>query len=486
VITSRSNRPTLPLARALGSTLVFGALALGTACNSTPFQAPTPEPEGEAAKFYAVNPIRDLDLIFMIDNSGSMKEEQAKLRKNFPVFINTLRAIPGGLPNVHIGIVSSDVGAGNVFISGNPACNRPGGDKGEFQAKAGCGLDGTGNFIISLNNDTMKNFTGKLEDVFSCMADLGTGGCGFEHQLQSVRVALAENVTPKNAGFLRPDAFLAVVLITDEDDCSGQPTSDLYADASFEGQTGSLRCNVAGHLCNGMAPPNMEFQTPLVNCTSNPKGRLIPVNDMTQFILGLKKNFPERIIVSAITGLPNKADGTQYAFRKSADANAGGQVLDIEPVCSAGADGTAAPSIRVSEFVKAFGANGTLDSICNDDFSPALKRIAELIAARLDPGCISEKLIDTDSKTAGVQAECSVIDRVPNTTSGGFDDKVLPACGKGAAPCWQLQAPGAMGNSCAAPQFRVAVDRAGKEAPKGTIQAVKCRTCALADDKRCM
>lgn len=484
-MTSRSSRPTLPFAPAFGSAFIFGALALG-ACNSAPFQAPKPQPEGQADKFYAVNPIRDLDLLFMIDNSGSMKEEQDKLRTNFQTLINTLRAIPGGLPNVHIGIISSDVGAGNISIPGNPACNRAGGDRGEFRVKANCGLNADANFIISLNNDTMKNFDGKLEDVFACMAELGIQGCGFEHQLQSIRVALAENATPKNAGFLRPDAFLAIVMITDEDDCSGPPVSDLYTDQSFDGQAGSLRCNIVGHVCNGSPPPGMEFSTPLKDCAAAPKGgnRLIPVEEISNFVLGLKKNFPERIIVSAITGLPAQADGTPYQFFKSDQTTPKG-LLDIAPVCSAGNAGTAAPSLRISEFVKSFGANGTLDSICNDDFSPALKRIGELIAARLDPGCISEKLIDTDLKTAGLQAECSVVDRVPNNATGGYDDKVLPECGKGAAPCWKLQAPGEGGNTCSSGQFRVTVDREGKEAPKGTIQSVKCRSCALADDTRC-
>ena len=479
---SNSTLARLPYAKALGSTLLLGTMALGTACNSTPFQAPKPQPEGQADKFYEVNPIRDVDLVFMVDNSGSMKEEQDKLRKNFPALIETLRKIPGGLPNLHIGIISSDVGAGNITISGNPACNTPGGDRGRFRVKAGCGLDpAVANFLVTENNDTVKNYMGKLEDVFACLAELGDRGCGFEHQFQSIRVALG--ATPENAGFLRENAFLAVVLITDEDDCSGEPSSDLYADQSFEGQQGSLRCNITGHLCDGAPPPANEFQTTLEKCVANPGGRLIPIPQFTRFLLDLKPNFPQRVIVSAITGLPDKETGTPYQFRKSTRGGTG-ELLDIEPVCTGGPMETAAPSLRVSEFVKSFGANGTLDSICKDDFSPALKRIGELIAARLDPGCINEKLIDADSKTAGLQAECAVLDRVPNQ-GGTFDDKVLPECGKGATPCWKMQAPGAAENTCAAGAYRVFVDRAGKEAPKGTVQSVKCRACANGDDPRC-
>lgn len=488
----RRRRSTPEVSRGLVATGVFvGILAAATlaACNSHPLQAPNPQPEGQADKFYDVNPIRDLDIVFMIDNSGSMREEQDNLRENFPILIDTLRKIPGGLPNVHIGIISSDVGAGSSLISGNAACNRPGGDKGEFQVKSGCGLDESqGNFIISLNNDTQKNFTGNLEDVFSCMAALGTGGCGFEHQLQSVRVALAESLMPKNTtknvGFLREDAFLAVVLITDEDDCSGNPDSDLYVDGSFTGQAGSLRCNIAGHTCNGRAPMTSAFQTPLENCTAAPNGggRLIPVEDIVSYLYALKPNNPERVIVSAITGQPNKRDGATYAFSEVAMNNQ--TVLDVEPICNS-AGGAAAPALRIEQFVKSFGDNGTLDSICSDNFSPALKRIADLIAARLDPGCLSERLMDVDPNQAGVQAECTVVDRVPNTATGIGEDKVLPACSGNNTPCWRLQAPGANGNTCSGSQFRINVDRGGQEPAKGTIQSVKCRTCGRDNDPRC-
>jgi hypothetical protein len=65
----------------------------------------------------------------------------------------------------------------------------------------------------------------KLEDVFSCLATaVGVAGCGEEHQLQAVRVALnPQSFNQQNVGFLRADAYLAIVLITDEDDCSASP-----------------------------------------------------------------------------------------------------------------------------------------------------------------------------------------------------------------------------------------------------------------------
>src|SRR5947207_6722936 len=49
---------------------------------------------------------RDLDLLFVIDDSPSMADKQANLAANFPQFMKVLSSIPGGLPNVHIGVVT--------------------------------------------------------------------------------------------------------------------------------------------------------------------------------------------------------------------------------------------------------------------------------------------------------------------------------------------------------------------------------------------
>lgn len=412
-------------------TLVFGSIPSG--CDSGGLDAPAQAPIVQAA---VGGPLREVDMLFMVDNSGSMLEEQAKLRRNIPALISSLRALPGGLPNLHLGIVSSDVGAGNLTLSGNPACSRPGGDSGRFQVKAGCGLDGTqGNFLISLNNDTQHNFTGALEDVFSCLADLGARGCGFEHPLQSIRVALAEKYTPENSGFLRGGALLVIVMLTDEDDCSGTPNSDLFVDTSFEGQSGSLRCNIAGHLCNGAPPPGMPFTTALANCTAAPSGRLIPVKEFTQFLFDLKPGAPERIIVSAITGLPKPGQPASYAFSTSTRDGGGVALLEVEPICSAGTAGAAAPSLRTTEFVKAFGANGTLESICEDDFKPAFGRLGALIAARLSNPSPDGGVAADANGVGGTGGMATRTDAgaLPTSGDGAVSSEGLPAGGTGGA-----------------------------------------------------
>src|SRR4029078_9630115 len=78
---------------------------------------------------------------------------------------------------------------------------------------------------------------------------------GFEQQLSSVRHALDPNLAPAgNAGFLRADAFLAVILVTNEDDCSVPANSMLFDPASrlvsaALGPLSPYRCNEYGHVC---------------------------------------------------------------------------------------------------------------------------------------------------------------------------------------------------------------------------------------------
>src|SRR5215467_13901890 len=89
------------------------------------------------AKDIPVNINRDLDLLFLIDDSPSMADKQANLATNFDKFINVLDSIPGGLPNVHIGVTTSDMGT-----QGPPPNFGPTVGAGRVGACSGIGKDG--------------------------------------------------------------------------------------------------------------------------------------------------------------------------------------------------------------------------------------------------------------------------------------------------------------------------------------------------------
>jgi hypothetical protein len=459
------------------------------------------------------SPEREVDILFVIDNSPSMDPKQTALAANFPKMIQVLQNLPDpsdpsgtgvSLPDVHIGVISSDMGAGSDNIGGN--CSRVLGDRGLLWGNDtynpiasvagppnnGCGLNPGERWITDVANANgvgrSTNYTGNLTDVFSCLAKaVGVNGCGYEHQLQSVRMALnpqqvncdrnGQNCTDiniENVGFLRPKAYLAIVLITDEDDCSA-PVADTSSesfgnnDSMFlqrpMGEAASLKCAARGHVCNGRPIPNYDptigysgqgFITSFANCAAkdqiNPARPdstympLISVQDFVDSVNGVKSRPQDQILVSGIIGWPVNDDPTSVQYQIGVDPTSlpvpQNTYWDYMPICSVpsirSADGNiykAYGGLRLKKFIDAFGAHGQHFSICNNDFSPAMTQIGQAIAQVLKPGCVQYPLIDTDPTVAGVQPECQVVDKTLCNTPGlgtclaeGYQENPLPEC----------------------------------------------------------
>src|SRR3954447_15555034 len=152
-------------------------------------------------------------------------------------------------------------------------------------------------FIVSADAGTKNNFQGKIEDVFSCLANAGSMGCGFEHQLQAIRLALYENFTPENRGFLRPEAYLGIILLTDEDDCSAPQDTTLFTDDGlYAGTSASFRCAQVGHVCGGAVPPVAMLEAPLASCHAAPGGKLIGVQEIVDSVRAVKPRPDQQII----------------------------------------------------------------------------------------------------------------------------------------------------------------------------------------------
>ena len=157
-----------------------------------------------------------MDLLFVVDNSGSMSEEQASLAVNFPKFIDVLKAYKtaSGLPlDYRVGLTTTSL-TDTVPIPLPIPLPIPQGDDGALRNKSSCGM--TRPWIEGTDaNPAMQ---------FACVANVGTDGSGHEQPLNGAQLALIDRVADgKNAGFLRTDALLGIVLITDEDDQSGDP-----------------------------------------------------------------------------------------------------------------------------------------------------------------------------------------------------------------------------------------------------------------------
>jgi hypothetical protein len=160
-----------------------------------------------------------MDILFVIDNSGSMGEEQTNLAQNFPKFIDVLNAYQTGTGNpldYHVGVTTTSLTEGAPPIPLPFPIPLPMGDDGALHMKSECGMTRT--WIERTDTDAAKEF--------ACVAQVGTDGSGMEQPLEAARLALTDRIADgKNAGFMRDDALLAVVILTDEDDQSVDPAA---------------------------------------------------------------------------------------------------------------------------------------------------------------------------------------------------------------------------------------------------------------------
>jgi hypothetical protein len=395
--------------------LLACALAL-SACNTRPVSAVDPTATAQETTDFQVSLNRNVDILFVIDDSFSMDAEQASLTANFPRMIEELEGLEDGLPNVHLGVISTDVGAG----SGIGGCNGAGKD-GQLQSSPrapGCSPP-DGAFIIDIADDAggrTRNYSGTLADTFSCIARLGVDGCGFEQPLEAVRRALAH---PANSGFIRPDAYLAIVFITDEDDCSTRDPRMFTTDESELGPLDSFRCFEYGVECDPDAP---RLLGPKSDC--RPRTGSPFMYDVQAFIEEVRALKPtdSLIMTFAIAGdlAPVEvvlADDGDYALAYS---------------CGQDAPGEAVPPIRLKRFLDAFPTGG-LFTICDEDLTAAMTAIGEAIADKVGSRCFEGVLPDTDPDTPGIQPECSVSEvRDPGTDQEV--ERVLEACDTPSAP----------------------------------------------------
>jgi hypothetical protein len=425
--------------------LALSALALA-ACNTRPIVVPSETPAQVTPNTFNQSLNNKADILFMIDNSNSMGPKQNSLKQYFPNFMTPLVGLPTK-PDLHIGVVTSDLGAGQYTP---PSCGTIGGSQGILQNTPSgdtCSSAALKNpndrYLVYRPNSTggiETNFSGDVADAFACYASVGVNGCGFEHQLATVRAALdgcesdAGCRQHANAGFFRPDAYLAVIYLTDEDDCSAPPNSQLFDPTqtslnSVLGPLTSFRCTEFGNVCGGQ--PFGRQQGPRQDCEpcggtgpacpdSNPMHQETPVEDFAAALKALKPADPRMVYVSVIAAPPTPVavglDQQGYP--------------DLQPSCT-GALGSGDPATRLAKFVAQFDTDrGSFISICAQDLKAAMEKIANELAQILGRQCLSAPLKDKDGDpSTGLQPDCVVEDRTTiDATAGTYDYKRIPAC----------------------------------------------------------
>jgi hypothetical protein len=507
---------------------VVGPVAIGLpavlACATRPIETPKPKESQQTNRYFPQSVEKEIDILFVIDNSFSMDQEQKNLLENFPKLIDGLRSPKLGgpgcsasnrqacrIPNVRLGVVSSDLGAGNY---GLPSCEVAGGDGGKLQTQprlAGC-TPPTNPWISYTDGVTnVPNPSGDgVEDVkkaFRCIAELGTAGCGYEHQLEAARRALTGCKDGKctiNPGFIRKDAFLAIVWITDEDDCSAKkpqlfdPAQQGLADPL--GPLTSFRCAEFGIQCdkNGRQP--------------GPRKSCVPGFDWLEKVETYAKELsdlkpPGRVILFAIAGPTEPFEvGVENA----------------NPVLKAScqsANGIAVPAVRMKAVVESFDERGHFNkglddsgkpvdvNICHTNFGPAMKLLGEVIVASLGGQCISAPPLTRNSGVAcvagealgpGVTCKASCLEKVDcqvtevvNQSSAQEQRTVIEkcpvelfdpglkqdACGD-TCPCWRIIPNKECSPAAHGSPYGLQIMRKG-EAIKGAVAEAACATTPL-------
>ena len=385
-----------------------------------------------------VTEVDSIDLLFMVDNSFSMIEEQGALISEIPRLVQVLatgdRNADGvqdfrPLSSIQIGVVTSDMGIGGVSISPAAHCGSLSGDDGVLLTEHG-GDDPTclvayPPFLEFLSD---SDDPATLAQHAACLPTTGPNGCAFEQQLEAVLKALTpadsdvvfeqtrggevvrstrgHGGAGVNGGFLREDSLLAIVMVTDEDDCSSEDV-DLYDIESASPIYPVPRSET------GQPAPNLQ-------CFAY---RHVQYDVLKRYVSGfmaLRPDFPSLVVFAAITGvapdvLAANTTTTAVGGRTFATHDFGGMLASpsmaevvvapgytLAPSCSRPnpdnplSDNLASPPRRlvsVAEGVEQAGGHGVVASICQArdpdngdfraDFSPAVDRILSAIANAL-------------------------------------------------------------------------------------------------------
>lgn len=303
-----------------------------------------------------------VDFLFVIDNSGSMADEQQQLIDSVPGFVAAIEErLPPGTGTYHVMVTDTDPwvyggcedgcteAASCEMQSANGSCDcgypcalrdfcTMDGDyvcgesqpmecedilgagvthpRGRDASNTACNFASGQRFIASGEPD--------LAAAFDCAARVGTNSSLGEKPMESMVQALsgAGDVATCNAGFLRDNAVLVVVVITDEDD-NGPHADDLEGDS--------------------MGSPQVWYDA----------------------LVQAKNGNDNAVVAMALIG-----DGDTPT----------GICEPLDPETYLGAE----PAPRIREFVGLWGDHGIVGSVCSDTYVDFFQSAVETIGSACD------------------------------------------------------------------------------------------------------
>ncbi len=464
-----------------------------------------------------------IDLLFVIDNSGTMCQEQAALVANFERLADFFFEDLGSGADLRIAVTTTDVGASDgAFLSHVPEGGSLG-CTGDFQPPAGDCSDVLDDPVLATGPDgnVGRDCVGlpaaeatacvraDLERRFRCLAWRGAGGSAEEKGLEAMRRALscdgpngarfgkcctAAGYDPSCAGegpepeFLRPDALLTVVIVSDEDDCStpadnraltnriicrdpgltdndGDGVPDAFGDRAGCGGLGAADClrRECGDLSPGeCAAARCDVQGNDYSSCVWEDEVMTPVGDYVRFLGRLKAEPADQLLVAAIVGErvytsdgfpvtfePPGADPACSAERLAAegpsDACCPGGVCQgsIVAACqtqTGGAD-TGERYLQLAETIGALGldcvAEGT--SLCEGDLVQPLEALSGCIGRSLVRFCLDKPVVHAGEARVSLscldERRCATLQPPTALTAEQFSVGYDPRC----ASAWTLR-----------------------------------------------
>lgn len=427
-------------------------LAIAGGCIEREGRPVNPCTQVTVAQQIQVDSVNKVDLLFMVDNSNSMKEEQESLAAELPRMVQILSSgdfeLDGDLngPNdfkpvesLNVGVITSDMGTGGYVV---PTCTEPNyGDDGLLRTTGATYLDPncmtTYPSFMTFEAGSGVDPADFAADV-ACVARAGLGGCGFEQQLEAILKALTPdrptswtadnfhrigqpngpaglerpffgNATPHgdgaNAGFVRENSVLAIIPVTDEEDCS------VYNPDIFDELNPAYRNT------------NLNLR-----CFFHADEVLHPVARYVNGLIQLRKQ-PNHLVYAPIVGIPpDLAPGPGEAPDYDALIHPDPNVRDprmwetvdqsmptqLTPSCSTDR-GVAFPPVRIVETAKGLaekGAGVTVQSICQESFENALTEVIRQIKSALGEACLPRPLnVEGDGRVS-----CEVLSVMPPDT----------------------------------------------------------------------
>jgi hypothetical protein len=328
------------------STALASLLLLGSACDRVPAEAVT------RCETRSVRGAAKTDILFVIDDSLSMAEEQQNVRDNLAGFLQRLVDAPVR-NDFQIGVTNTSIEDFDASLASYPA-GTPSeglpypagalvaverGAEGRFQYDAA--LAATNPLAGFVGPRILRAGSESLLADFAANVLVGTGGTGKEQALRAARLALTDRLADGvNAGFLRPGARLAIVFVSDEDDCS-----DGAGVVPSDGSGPAFCLSTAG------------------------KDAIDPVADFAAFLRGPLDGELRDVVVGVIAGVDFQSPPSPSCGRSHC----------ANQTCATAYDEAERFSALVGELG---GVRTRLDSICDASFADSLASIAELLVSQ--------------------------------------------------------------------------------------------------------